>query len=587
MSSEHVLARSPLLDEAVTPQPVEAFQTEIVAVGEDTSKLRIALLVDSFTQPSWVHKITDDIVGSYFAQIVLIIKRDALGNDSRGVLGRWSRNGDSALWTIYSRFDNLTQSPYPDPFLHLDIMPLIQGCPILRIQSVNDRQEQHLGDEEISAILSYDIDVMLEFSSTRLDEAALRIAKFGVWSASSSTNCTPRKGPPGFWEVMQNEAAIEFTLRMATSDRKHPKVLYRSWTSTDLCSIKGTRSKVYWKSAIAIVRKLRNLHHRGPVSLEEEQSEMVPQPQPRDALNVSVPTNAQMLLFLAKVGKRRLLRRLRNVSHLEQWFLAYKFGEQSGPDYSFRDVKYLKPPPDRFWADPFPLEKGGNYYIFLEEFLYKTMKGHISVIEMDYHGAWKQPKIILERDYHLSYPFLFEWRGDLYMVPETKHNNTIELYRCVHFPHEWKFEMVLIDQIQAVDATLHEMDGIWWLFCCVGGRDFASNDELHLFYAETPLGPWNPHRCNPIKSDVRSSRPAGKLFHWKGHLYRPSQDCSVRMGGALCINRVTSLSREHYQEEVITRIEPKWMKGIYGTHTLNNTGRLMVTDYFGYVRKYF
>jgi len=59
------------------------------------------------------------------------------------------------------------------------------------------------------------------------------------------------------------------------------------------------------------------------------------------------------------------------------------------------------------------------------------------------------------------------------------------------------------------------------------------------------------------------------------------------MGGALCINRVTSLSREHYQEEVITRIEPKWMKGIYGTHTLNKTGRLMVTDYFGYVRKYF
>ena len=50
----------------------------------------------------------------------------------------------------------------------------------------------------------------------------------------------------------------------------------------------------------------------------------------------------------------------------------------------------------------------------MEEFLYEAKKAHISVIEMDLDGTWKQPVKVLERDYHLSYPFLFEWRGQMY-----------------------------------------------------------------------------------------------------------------------------------------------------------------------------
>ena len=79
---------------------------------------------------------------------------------------------------------------------------------------------------------------------------------------------------------------------------------------------------------------------------------------------------------------------------------------------------------------------------------------------------------MLERDYHLSYPFLFEWHGQLSMAPETKRNKTIELYRYVEFPLKWEFERVIIDDVQAVDATLHELDGMWWLFCNIGGQDF-------------------------------------------------------------------------------------------------------------------
>ena len=38
----------------------------------------------------------------------------------------------------------------------------------------------------------------------------------------------------------------------------------------------------------------------------------------------------------------------------------------------------------------------------------------------------------------------------------------------------------------------------------------------HVFHADSPFGPFTPHRRNPVKSDVRSARPAGKLFTWNG-----------------------------------------------------------------------
>ena len=117
----------------------------------------------------------------------------------------------------------------------------------------------------------------------------------------------------------------------------------------------------------------------------------------------------------------------------------------------FEDFRYMKPPNDRFWADPFPLKKGAKHYIFIEEFVYATMKGHVSVIEMQSDGTWEQPVKALERDYHLSYPYILEWNGELYMIPESKRNKTIELYRCSKFPTEWHLEKILVEDIEAVD----------------------------------------------------------------------------------------------------------------------------------------
>ena len=114
---------------------------------------------------------------------------------------------------------------------------------------------------------------------------------------------------------------------------------------------------------------------------------------------------------------------------------------------------------------------------------------------------------VLERDYHLSYPYLIEEGGELYMVPESARHQSVEVYRCVDFPLRWKLERTLLDGLRLVDATLHRGPDRWWMFAnaaASGSRVF--DDELHLFHAEHLLGDWRPHRRNPVKSDARCAR---------------------------------------------------------------------------------
>jgi hypothetical protein len=123
---------------------------------------------------------------------------------------------------------------------------------------------------------------------------------------------------------------------------------------------------------------------------------------------------------------------------------------------------------------------------------------------------------------------------------------------------------------------LAEIDGTWWMFVSIAEHSIP--DELYLFSAPSPLGPWTPHRRNPVKSDVRSSRPAGALFEWNGEVYRPAQDSSGRYGYAITINRIVQLDEDGFREEEVSKVLPNWRNDLIGTHTLSTSDDLTVID---------
>jgi hypothetical protein len=129
------------------------------------------------------------------------------------------------------------------------------------------------------------------------------------------------------------------------------------------------------------------------------------------------------------------------------------------------------------------------------------------------------------------------------------------------------------------DATLIEHHGLWWLFLTINEPDgICLQDELHLYYANSPLGPWTSHIENPVKSDARNSRPAGNLFYQDGGLYRPAQDCATRYGKAVVLNRIDQLDTEAFSEIPVTRINAGWHKGCLCTHTLSRSENYWAVD---------
>jgi hypothetical protein len=261
--------------------------------------------------------------------------------------------------------------------------------------------------------------------------------------------------------------------------------------------------------------------------------------------------------------------------YFDQWQMAYRIG---GERLDQRDLIRLAPDHRGFWADPFVLEMKGRKVLFFEELSEESGRGHISAMELLPDGRFDSPVRVLARPYHLSYPFLFEFGGSAFMIPESAEAKRVEVYRCTLFPFSWEPHTTLLEDVSAYDPTLVEHDGMWWMFLTIQHDGNSPNDELHLYFADSPFGDWTSHPLNPICLDVRCARPAGQLFRANGKLYRPAQDCSGRYGRAIVIQEVRQMTTTAYEELPAQRISAAWADGAHATHTLNQSAGVTVYD---------
>ncbi|KFK24896.1 hypothetical protein AALP_AA8G038800 [Arabis alpina] len=207
--------------------------------------------------------------------------------------------------------------------------------------------------------------------------------------------------------------------------------------------------------------------------------------------------------------------------------------------------------PSNFVADPFLYVQGDTLYIFFETMNPVTSQGDIGVAESIDNGAtWKPLGLALDEAWHLSYPFVFNYNGEIYMMPESSELGQLRLYRAVNFPLSWKLEKVILKK-PLVDSTMIHHQGNYWLF----GSDHSSfgakkNGQLEIWYSSTPLGPWKPHKKNPVYNGKRNvgARNGGRAFLHDGNLYRVGQDCGENYGKRLRIFKIEVLSKQVYRE---------------------------------------
>jgi hypothetical protein len=253
-----------------------------------------------------------------------------------------------------------------------------------------------------------------------------------------------------------------------------------------------------------------------------------------------------------------------------QWSVALR--NASGP---FVPVESGK---QRFYADPFLYAWSGKTFLFVEDYSDTTKKAVISAAEVVGDRLAGAPVPILERPYHLSYPLVFSEAEEIFMLPETVANSSLELYRAVAFPWTWQLESVLIEGMALADATPVFHQDRWWLFASMAQHGTTDQDELFIFCSDRLAGPWRPHPENPVKSDCRSARPAGRIVRRGNRLFRPAQDCERAYGSGIVWHEINELSPSGFQETEIARVRPPCDLGLDGLHHFDQAGELQAID---------
>ena len=197
-----------------------------------------------------------------------------------------------------------------------------------------------------------------------------------------------------------------------------------------------------------------------------------------------------------------------------------------------------------FVADPFLFSYRDKWFMFMEVMNRTRRCGEIGLATSNDGLEWSYQSIVLREPFHLSYPFVFEDSGEIWMIPETGSANVVSLYRAVDFPRRWILEKHLIEGFAYVDASVFCHDGLWWMFVTRN-----NTEDLLLYCADELAGAWRPHPKSPvICGKPGRARGAGRPILLNGTLLRFAQDCRGEYGRAVRVFRIDQLSREDYSE---------------------------------------
>jgi hypothetical protein len=435
------------------------------------------------------------------------------------------------------------------------------------------------GRVEISKdIRDLELDFFLLFGSVQAGLSMAQAAKFGVWCFVYGDITRFISTIPCFWEIYKNEEICGAAL-LRLVDGDCAGILLKS---------------AYFEASHASLREsvetVCSWLPQWPLQVCSELQKGVATYFAGSALSnpplcFGTPNRFQILRLKGLQARHKSLRRLRNSCFRTDWNIARLKGKPN--DFVGRaaaaDVSILcAHRKGRFLADPFAFQSGSNIVIFCEDYSYEQNKGVIAACELS--GETPQIRVAIEESFHLSYPQVFQHNGSIYCMPELSSQRRVALYRATDFPYRWEFDRCLINDFAAVDSTLLQCNGMWWLFCtdADAGHKSASS-HLCVWFAPELFGPWSPHPKNPVKIDVRSARPAGPVFKNGDAWYRPAQDCSRTYGGSITINKIEILTQTDFAEIVVGRIRPPQGRYNKGLHTISSTATDCVVDVKRYI----
>ena len=429
-------------------------------------------------------------------------------------------------------------------------------------------------NEDILQIIKNDFDCLIRCGSGILKGEILNSSKFGVISFHHGDNRVNRGGPCGLWEVLNGEPSSGFVIQKINNELDGGEVLVRGNLMT-LGSWHINKAQLIEKSSIFLMRFLKKLS-------EEKRLPEIEGIRLHGNKLYKIESSKVMLKYVLKNYVPRFLNKLSDIiisPKIIRWSVAY--AQHNNFSKSLWRYQEIPNPKGRFLADPSVFRYDDCDYIFVEDFFYSDRKGRISVIKIkneqhDFLG------IVLEEDFHLSFPFVFSHNNEIYMIPESSKNKDIRLYKCQKFPDKWVLDAILMSNISAADTMVFFQNKKWFMLtniCSSGLGDHQS--ELHVFFSDDlKSNNWKPITSgNPVIFDSLCSRNGG-LFSHKGATYRVNQIHGKKhYGKSFGINKINNISEHEFTEERVSEIGANFKKEIISTHGFSANEHIAAVDY--------
>lgn len=541
-----------------------------MTVNDYSGGLRFAVMVNSMEVQKWQYDSIESLVKEHTSKPVLIIVQDKTSAIKPSF---WRRLVEYPWQNIL--FRKYYQYFFkPLAFKTKSLKELVKEVPVIKCQVKKRKVSEYFTEEDIAIIKSYKPDFILKFGFGILKGEILTCSPMGIWSFHHGDEQKYRGVPPAFWEVFNRDPKSGAILQRLTEKldggvilrKGHFKTINHSWKANLDQSISFSKN---WPADVCREIICQNTF---PDQIEGVST---------TAPIYKVPGNTTFVYFLLKQFVNKIKFHFNEIFYAEIWqtglIKARTADILSGLQYTIEDedVEWVKSKNNNsYYADGFAVKINERILLLFEDYSYSGKKGHISAIwYSERNASFSKPVNVLDEPWHLSYPFIFKYEGDIYCMPECKAHKSVELYKLDILSMKLVPYRTLIEGLEAVDPTLVFHQNHWYLFFTAGN---ATNVELHIWHAEKLEDEFVPHVLNPVKSDISNSRPAGSLFYLDGKLYRPAQDASRTYGGRIIINEIKILSEDSFLEMAVNILEPP--ASFLGLHNISFAGDYMYFD---------
>jgi len=421
-------------------------------------------------------------------------------------------------------------------------------------------------DKEISKIKGLELDLIIKVNTQGIFKGKiLKVSKLGIISIHNGDNRWNRGGPGGFWEVYHKKPSTGFIIQKLNDELDGGDVIYRGEFSTH--KIFSKNHEYLYQSSVFYLNKVIDKIIRNKILPKSEDNFLY------SGKLFFNPTFREVLIYFINVHMHLIRSYL---TKKEEWSLRYT--NKPINETSIRKFKIIKNQKNSWFADPFIFKKLGKNYFFVEEYFKDEKKACISCLEVNNEKVEYLGKVI-EEDFHLSYPFIFEYKEEVYIIPDSCNNRSIRLYKAIEFPMKWEYQYDLLKNISATDTNILFHNEKYWLFTSVDEQNQHRHESrLHIFHADNPLSHnWTEHKMSPVLHK-NGARNGGRL-KLGNNLIRVGQKYGFQnYGESLEVYKVISLNENIYEEERINSIGTDFDDNITGIHHVDNNEDYIVVD---------